>query len=301
MRDSTLCSTNSRAPLLTEIAGRVAFVTGAGSGIGQALAVALASEGASVVVADIHRDRARSVASEIDAAGGSALGVVCDVSDRRSVFEARSQALDVYGPVSLLFANAGVTSLQPLIEMSSDDIDWIMSVNLLGVIYCLEALLPDMVAQGSGHVVATSSMAGLIPESLAQHGPYAAAKLGVMGLLLNLRLELSEVGITSTVLCPGGVTTRIGQSRGNRPERFGGPASGGVIPPGGIRAAHEVTFRPPDEVAQMVLNAVRADRPIVVTDPNWREVFVRTYVEPVLEAFDVAADFDRIHHHDNRG
>ncbi|MGH9121633.1 MAG: SDR family oxidoreductase [Acidimicrobiales bacterium] len=194
---------------MTEIAGRVAFVTGGGSGIGQGVAIALAAEGASVAVADIHEERARSVAAEIAAAGGSAVGVVCDVSDRRSISEARSQVLDAYGPVSLLFANAGVTSLQPLVEMSTDDVDWIMSVNLLGVLYCLEAFLPDLIGQGSGHVVATSSMAGLITESLAQHGPYAAAKLGVLGLMLNLRLELSELGVGSTVLCPGGVTTRI--------------------------------------------------------------------------------------------
>lgn len=277
---------------MSDVAGKVAFVTGGGSGIGQALAEALAAEGGSVVVADIAQDRAAEAAAAIERRGGSALGVACDVSDRRSVAEARARAVDAFGPPSLLFANAGVTALQPLVEMSPADIDWILSVDLLGVVYCLEAFLPDMVAARSGHVVATSSSAGLIPESLPIHAPYAAAKAGLIGLMLNLRQELAESSVGCTVVCPGGVATRIGQSAANRPERFGGPSAGGVTPPQGVVIERPIVFRQPAEVAQMVLRGVRDDRPMVLTDASWREKFVRSYVDLVLEAFEQVERFD---------
>ena len=188
---------------MTEIAGRVAFVTGGGSGIGRALASALAVEGAAVVVADILDENARAVAEEIGAAEGTAVALACDVSDRASVRQAKDEANAALGPVSLLFANAGVTSFQPLVEMSDDDIDWIIGVDLMGVVNCLTAFLPDMVAARDGHVCATSSVAGLCAGWIPYHSAYSAAKLGVLGMMLNLRLELAELGVGASVLVPG--------------------------------------------------------------------------------------------------
>ena len=280
---------------MTEIAGRVALVTGGGSGIGRGLSRALAGESASVVVADVQEEKAAEVAAEIVEAGGAALGVACDVSDRASVARVKESAREAFGPVSLLFANAGVTAVQPLVEMSSDDIDWILAVDLHGVVHCLEAFLPEMVSRGSGHVVATSSLAGLIPDSLPDHGPYAAAKAGLIGLMLNLRHELSERGVGCTVVCPGGVATGIGQSFANRPARFGGPSSRGVSLAKDIKVHVPVTFRQPEEVARMVLRAVQRDRPMVVTDASQRAFFFRSYVELVQAAFDDAEEFDEEH------
>jgi 3-oxoacyl-[acyl-carrier protein] reductase len=280
---------------MTEIRARSAFVTGGGSGIGRALALALAAQGAPVVVADILRDRAQSVADEIANSGGAALAIACDVSDRASVREAKQAANAAFGPVSLLFANAGVTSVEALADLSPDQFDWITQVNFWGVSNCLQAFLPDMIAARAGHVVATSSTAGLIPTWLPYHVPYAAAKAGVIGMMLNLRAELSELGIGCTVLCPGGVRTRIHETNRYRPERFGGPSSERLkpAPRAFVQHTEKLHFRPPEEVAEMVLLAVREDRPMVVTDASQREIFLRSYVDTVLAAFDDAAAFDR--------
>ena len=275
---------------MTEVAGKTAFVTGGGSGIGRGLALALSAEGASVVVADILRDRADEVAGEIRAGGGRALAVQCDVSDRMSVRRAHDAAKAAFGPVLLLFANAGATSFDPIDDCSDEIMDWIVAVNLMGVVHCAQEFLPAMIAAGQGHVMATSSMAGLIPDLVGDHSHYAAAKLGAAGLILSLRRELEGTGVGTTVLCPGGVKTQMATSGSYRPERFGGPFQRTR----GAPSYHKVNlFRPPEEVARMVLAAVRKNRAFVVTDDEYRQVFLDRYVAPVIEAFDDVVAFDR--------
>jgi NAD(P)-dependent dehydrogenase (short-subunit alcohol dehydrogenase family) len=278
---------------MVEIGGRVAVVTGGGSGIGRGLAMALAAEGASVAVADIRLDGAEAVAEEITAQGGRAIGVVCDVSDRASVHRMKARVEADLGTASLLFANAGATHFDRMSEMSEDDVDWILSVNLIGVSNCTMAFLPDMMAARDGHVVATASMAGLLPGWIPQHAPYSGAKLGVVGMMLNLRIEAAEYGVGVTVLCPGGVITGMKNSPSYRPERFGGPSDRKVRRPEGFFEKVKLAFRPPEEAAQMVLRAVRDNRPMVVTDGSLRQVFVDTYVNVVMDAFDEADAFDR--------
>ena len=274
---------------MTEIAGKVAFVTGAGSGIGRALALALGREGVAVVAADIGGDRAEEVAAEIHEAGGRALAIACDVSDRASVRAAHAAANQAFGKVLLLFANAGATSFDPIESVSDEIMDWIVEVNLMGVSHCAQVFLPDMMAAGEGHVMATSSMAGLIPDLVGEHAHYAAAKLGVVGLLFSLRREVQDSGVEVTVLCPGGVKTAMAQSGSYRPERFGGAFQRTRTAP----AYHKVQlFRPPEEVAEMVLMAVLGNRPVVVTDVSYRQVFLDQYVDPVLAAFDDVVAFD---------
>ena len=281
---------------MREISGKAAFVTGGGSGIGQALAEALAAEGASVAVADILIDNARSVVGGITEAGGTAVAISCDVSDRTSVRRAKEEANAALGPVSLLFANAGVTSFQGFTEMTDEDVDWILGVDLMGVLNCLAAFLPDMTAAREGHVFATSSMAGLCAAWIPYHSVYSAAKMGVLGMMLNVRHELAAAGVGASVLVPGGVATRMGQNNARaRPERFGGPGEGPVHVPDVVRelfADVGLTFRPAEDVAQMVLLAVRENRPIVVTTPSDRQIFQETYVEPVLKAFDEVDAFE---------
>jgi NAD(P)-dependent dehydrogenase (short-subunit alcohol dehydrogenase family) len=277
---------------MTELRGRIALVTGGGSGIGRSLATALAAEGASVAVADIRVEGAHAVAEEVKAVGGDAIGVVCDVSERASVHRMKAEVQAALGPVSLLFANAGATHLDRMSEMSEDDVDWILQVNLMGVSNCLMAFLPDMMAAGDGHVVATASMAGVLPALIPYHAPYSGAKLGVVGMMLNLRTEAAECGVGATVVCPGGVTSGMRNSPSYRPERFGGPSQDKVRPPEGFFERVQLAFRPPEEAAQMVLRAVREDRPMVVTDGSMRQIFMDTYVKVVMEAFDEADAFD---------
>jgi NAD(P)-dependent dehydrogenase (short-subunit alcohol dehydrogenase family) len=279
---------------MTEIAGRVALVTGGGSGIGRALALGLAAEGAKVVVADILADNAGIVAGEIKKAGGTAMAVACDVSDRASVRRMKAEATAALGPVSLLFANAGATSFERLGEMSENDVDWIIQVNLMGVTNCLMAFYPDMIAARDGHMVATASTAGLLPGWVPYHAPYSASKMGVIGMMLNLRTEAAESGVGCTVLVPHGVQSGMKANNARyRPARFGGPGEGEVKVPEGFIAHANIRFRPAEDVAQMVLSAVRKNRPIVVTDGTMRGVFTDSYVKVVMEAFDDVDAFDR--------
>jgi len=278
---------------MTEIAGRAALVTGAGSGIGRGLAMALAAEGASVAVVDIRSDAANAVAEEIRAGGGNAIGVRCDVSERTAVDRMKAEAEAALGSVSLLFANAGATHFDRLTETPQQDLDWIVQVNMMGVANCVMAFLPDMTAARDGHVIATASMAGVLPAWIPYHAPYSGAKAGVVGLMLNLRHEAAEVGVGITVLCPGGVTTAMRHSPSYRPERFGGPSNDRVKRPEGFFEGVQLAFREPAEAAQMVLRAVRDDKPIVVTDGSMRKQFMDTYVNLMMEAFDEADAFDR--------
>jgi len=279
---------------MTQINGEVALVTGGGSGIGRGLALALAAEGAAVVVADIIEANARAVAEQIQQNGGKALAVSCDVSDLAAVKQVKAQANAAFGPVSLLFPNAGATSFERLTDMSYADIDWIVQVDLMGVMNCLTAFLPDMYAARKGHVVATASMAAVLPAWIPYHTVYSAAKAGVLGLMLNLRHEAAEFGVEATVLCPGGVATSMKDNNARyRPARFGGPKQEGVHVPTESFAHTEIVFRSPDEVAQMVLRAVRANRPMVMTEPKMRTAFKESYVDLVLAAFDEAEAFDR--------
>lgn len=284
---------------MTDIATKTAFVTGGGSGIGRALALALAAEGARVVVADILKPSADAVAAEIVAAGGAALAVVCDVCERESVRNAKAQANEAFGAVSLLFANAGATSFERLTEIGDDEIDWMTAVNFSGVSHCLRAFLPDMLAARDGHVAATASMAGLIPALVPYHVPYTAAKAGVIGMLLNLRDEIAEYGVGCTVFCPDGVATRIAETPRYRPPRFGGPRDGKIAVPEGFLQKDMPDFRPPEEAAQQLLFGVRENRAMVVTNSARRAPFMERYVSVVAQAFDDAANFEQNRRHDS--
>jgi len=279
---------------MRDLQGRTALVTGGGSGIGRSLAMALAKEDVRVVIGDILIDTARTVADEIEGSGGTALAVHCDVSDRAAVHRMKGEANAAFGAVSLLFPNAGATSFERLTDMSEDDVDWILQANLMGVTHCLTAFLPDMIAARNGHVVATASAAGLIPSWIPFHAPYSGSKMGIIGMMLNLRYELAEFGVGATVLCPFGVATGMKENNARyRPDRFGGPRTEAVKLPGTFFETAGVSYRSPDEVAQLVLRAVRGNRPMVVTDAFHRKTFVEHYVGVVMAAFDDVEAFDR--------
>lgn len=205
----------------------------------------------------------------------------------------KADASKAFGAVSLLFANAGATSFARLTDIGDNEVDWMRAVNFDGVTHCLQAFLPDMIAARSGHVVATASMAGLIPNWVPYHVPYTAAKAGVIGMMLNLHYELAELGIGCTVLCPGAVTTKIIETPRYRPARFGGPMDDTIKAPEGFLQAAAPDFRPAEEVAQMTLLAVRSNKPMVVTDSTRRELFMEGYAGLVMSAFDDAAAFER--------
>lgn len=274
---------------MTEIAGRTAVVTGGGSGIGMGLAIELARQGAKVAVADIMPENAEKVAAAIRDAGGTAVGMACDVCERSSIAAMKEQVHASLGPVHLLFANAGATSFDPLMEMSDDDVDWILQVNLHGVMNTTRAFLPDMIAAREGHICATASMAGLLPGWIPVHAPYSAAKAGIIGLMMNLALELAEYNIFTTSYCPGGVATGMKDNNARyRPARFGGPGETELHVGEASNNAKSMAFYTPDAIAPMVLDAVRNNRAFVFDHPEHREIFRRTYSGVVEACYDAA-------------
>ncbi|MBW8785538.1 MAG: SDR family oxidoreductase [Novosphingobium sp.] len=282
---------------MTEIAGKAAVVTGGGSGIGMGLAKELARQGATVAVADILLDNAENVAAEIRAAGGNAVAVHCDVCERDSIHRMKQAATAALGPIQLVFANAGATSFTPLVEMSDADVDWIVHVNLMGVMYTTRAFLPEMIAARDGHICATASMAGLLPGWLPEHVPYSAAKAGIIGMMMNVAVELKPYNIHTTSYCPGGVASNMKANNGRyRPARFGGPEEVAEVQFTGNSTAHSsLAFYHPEAVAPMVLDAVRHNRAFAFDHADQRRLFRETYANVVEACYDATEQWEREH------
>ncbi|KAA9164375.1 SDR family oxidoreductase [Amycolatopsis acidicola] len=189
---------------MTDLTGRVAFVTGAAQGIGRATAERLAADGASVIVADLNADGARDVARAIEKDGGRALGVGCDVSDKDSVESAVANGAEELGPVGILVNNAGVIRDNLLFRTSDEDWTTVIGTHLNGAFFCARAAQKYMVEQRWGRIVSISSVAALGHRGQVN---YSAAKAGIQGFTKTLALELGQFGITANSLAPGFVET----------------------------------------------------------------------------------------------
>jgi NAD(P)-dependent dehydrogenase (short-subunit alcohol dehydrogenase family) len=282
---------------MTEIKGKAAVVTGGGSGIGMGLAKELARQGAAVAVSDILLENAEKVAGQINAAGGKAIALHCDVCERDSLRKMKEEATAALGPIQLVFANAGATSFEALTDMSDNDVDWILQVNLHGVMNTARAFLPDMMAAREGHICATASIAGLLPGWVPQHAPYSAAKAGIIGLMMNLGLELKAHNIHTTIYCPGGVATGMKDNNARyRPARFGGPGEGEVHVGEDNENTHSsLKFYMPEGVAPIVLNAVRNNRPFAFDHSEQRALFRETYSNIIEACFDDIEAWEKEH------
>ena len=206
--------------------GSVVVITGAASGIGEGLARECVNRGYSVALADIEGPALQELKADLVADGGTVASSVVDVADPTAVFNFAETVHDELGVADLVIANAGVISPQaPLWKQRPEDWEWLWRVNLFGVVNTWTAFLPAMIERGTGHIVATSSIAGLAPGQSSGNTPYAATKYGIVALADNLRIELEEAApdIEVTVLLPGPVKSRIWQASRNRPEVFGGP------------------------------------------------------------------------------
>ena len=263
---------------MDHLGGRTAVVTGAASGIGRAMAERFAAAGMRVVLADVEPGPLEQVATQLRDEGGDVLAVPTDVSDGAAVDALAAAAGD---RVHVLCNNAGVGGGGPLQEITAAEWEWVLGVNLWGVIHGIRAFLPGMYAHGEpAHVVNTASMAGLVSGPMM--GPYNASKYAVVAISETLRREAEGTNVGVSVLCPGWVNTRIHESGRNRPESAG---PGREIDP--VRRAEMAKVLAagldPSAVAERVERAILHDEFWILTHPEMVP-FVRGRAEEILQA-----------------
>jgi NAD(P)-dependent dehydrogenase (short-subunit alcohol dehydrogenase family) len=265
--------------------GKVAVVTGGANGIGRALVDRFAADGMKVVVADVEPGALDATARELGARGADVLAVRTDVSKPEDVEALARETLARFGKVHVLCNNAGVSVGGPMWEHTLADWQWVLGVNLWGVIHGIRTFVPIMLRQGEpAHVVNTASLAGLSSNPFL--GVYNVTKHGVVTLSETLAQELAMLGapVNVSVLCPGFVRTGIADSHRNRPADFADGAD--RLRP----EAFEQTIRaaiagglPPSEVADLVAAAIREERFYVLPHPEITKARVQTRLEDILE------------------
>jgi NAD(P)-dependent dehydrogenase (short-subunit alcohol dehydrogenase family) len=248
---------------MQDFAGRVAVVTGGASGIGLGLARRFGAEGMRVVLGDIEVAALDAAVAELAGAGVEVEGVVTDVSDPAQVQALADAAVARFGGVHIVCNNAGVGSGGLSWETTTETWEWVLGVNLWGVINGIRAFVPLLMQQDAGHIVNTASIAGLVAGPFM--GPYNASKHAVVALSETLlhELAMSAAHVHVSVLCPGWVNTRIGESARNRPDRGDGEPDLGA----GLSLLQGVLAQgmAPEAVAEQVLAAVRAERFWILT------------------------------------
>lgn len=265
---------------MQELGGRTAVVTGAASGMGLAFAEAFLRQGMQVVAADVEAPALARAEEQLAAVRGpdAVLAVRTDVSDPASVTALRDAALSRFGRVNVVCNNAGVGGVRnPIGRLDLSDWQWVLGVNLWGVIHGCEAFVPHLMEHGDGHIVNTASIAGHV--SLPFMGPYNVSKHGVVTLSETLLHELAHAGspVGVSVLCPGFVATNLIDADRNRPEHLVRPLDepDDAAARERERAAGRELLgqkKPPAEVAELVVNAIRANRFWIFTDDQFAPV-----------------------------
>ena len=271
--------------MLQELDGKVAVITGGGSGIGASLARACAAAGMRVVVVDVNEERAASVAAELS--DGTAVARAVDVSDADAVQALADFAFDTFGAVHLLCNNAGVSPAGRIWDFTDDEWRWLLGVNVQGVANGIRSFVPRMIEQGEGHIVNTGSGASFV--STPRLGPYCATKHAIVGLSEALRSELDGTGIGVSVLVPAGVNTNIGDSMvrpsATDPEAIADDFTALT------NAMDETSLAviEPEVVAEVTLVGVREGWPYIVMGPGQSVGVERRYGE-VLDAHRLSKD-----------
>jgi NAD(P)-dependent dehydrogenase (short-subunit alcohol dehydrogenase family) len=277
---------------MKQLKGRVAVVTGGASGIGYAMAERFAGEGMKIVLADIESAALEDAEGRLRSGGAEVIGVETDVSRAEQVQHLAERALDAFGAVNVVCNNAGVSARGSAWEQTLPDWEWVMGVNLWGVIHGVRTFMPILLEQDEAHIVNTASVAGLVTGVL---NSYSVTKQAVVGLSESIYLSLQQRGATNvgvSVLCPGWVNTRIIDSERNR------PAANGEPPPltdmeammrEAIRAV-VATGKDPAEIAGMVVEAIRTGRFYILTHPEMN-TGIATRFNDILEGKAPRANF----------
>lgn len=282
--------------MITDLKEKVALVTGAGSGIGRAMALAFAREGMKLAVVDVNPESLEGVSAQIKAIGVDVLPQFVDVSNREQMKDLANNVFERFGNVNLLCNNAGIGTGGMLSEVHLENWDWIMGVNLYGVIHGIHFFLKRMLKSGEEcHIVNTASIAGLL--ATGEQALYSVTKFGVVALSETLRLQLksqqAKVGVS--VLCPGIISTNILENS----EALAETREGLYEPPEELQQIITPlldNFRKrikggidPDIVAHMVIDSVRKDRQFIVTNPDFARLMELKTRSVIKDALDLQA------------
>ena len=266
---------------MKDLAGRTAFVTGGANGIGLGLARVLLDQGCKVAIADIREDSIEAALATLD--NREVMGVKLDVTSRDRFAEAADEVEERLGPVSLLFNNAGINLFRSIDESSYADWDWVLGVNLGGVINGVATFVPRMKERGQGgHIVNTASMASFLASAMP--GIYNCSKFAVRGLSESLRHSLHPHGIGVSVLCPGLVNSEIYRSDEIRTP--GTEQGGHATDPAFVEMLGNVHKfgMDPVEVAEKVIAAIRANRFYIFSHPEFKDELGEVF-DQILENF----------------
>jgi butyryl-CoA dehydrogenase len=244
--------------------GRVAAITGAGSGIGRALAVELAGRGAHLALSDVDEVGLAETVGLCEGRGVKVTSQRVDVADRAAVEAWADQVVDDHVKVNLIFNNAGVALAASISSMTYDDFEWLMNINFWGVVYGTKAFLPHLKAAGEGHVVNLSSVFGLF--SVPSQAAYNAAKFGVRGFsdALRIELDMEKCGVSSTTIHPGGIKTNI--ARNARVDEETAARAGGADK--AVDGFDKIALTSAKKAAQQILTAVERDRRRALIGPD---------------------------------
>ena len=267
---------------MRDLNGKTAFITGGASGLGLAMAHAFGGAGMNVMLADIEEAPLAAAVAELEARQVRTASVLCDVGDRAAVVAAAQASVEAFGKVHLVCNNAGVGAGGPIGEVKPADWDWIVAVNLMGVVYGMEAFLPHVRAHGEGGCfVNTASMAGMI--SVPGMEPYTATKYAVVGMSEGWAGQLAPENINVAVLCPGFVKTKINQSGRTRQTQYGGPVPNNPV----VGQSNVDNGIDPEFVGRRVLEAVQNDERYVFTHPDMRGLVQGRFAR-IMAGFDAA-------------
>ena len=280
---------------MKDIKGKTAFITGGASGIGMGMAKVFASAGVKVVIADLRQDHLDSAVSYFEGKRQPVHPILLDVSDRAGFERAAVEAEEVFGLVDIICNNAGVNIIRSMDQAKYEDWDWLMDVNLGGVFNGLMTFIPRLKQIGSGHIVNTSSIAGIVAGPGT--GIYSATKFAIRGLSESLRYDLAPFNIGVSVLCPGTVATNLHQSEGNRLKKFEGNIDEE------IRKTREFTghiFREvlptgmtSVDVGVKVLKGIQRNDFYILPHPEFKEEFQESFDEIIIALPDEPFDQKR--------
>jgi NAD(P)-dependent dehydrogenase (short-subunit alcohol dehydrogenase family) len=276
--------------MMKDFTGQIAFITGGASGAGFGQAQVFGRAGAKIVIADVRAEAIDKALAKLKDEGIDAHGIVLDITDRAAYSRAADEVEAVYGgPPTLLFNTAGVNSFGPAENSTYDDFDWIVGVNLGGVINGMVTFVPRMIAAGKpAHIVSVSSLGGL--QGGAITAPYSAAKAAVINLMESYHASLGKYGIGVSVLCPANIKSNIAEATRIRPAHYG--QSGYVETQEAIDSLHSIYQHgmEPEELAGHVKKGIEEGQLYIIPYPESKPMLEKHFKDIVDSVLPMEAD-----------